>query len=225
MKKESKRVTAEAPVKIEAVLEIASRFELSNYQRPLAAREDWENLILNFCQGRELILDAACGVGESSFKLGLKYPDCAVLGVDKSASRVDRKNAFKKQLPPNVKIIKGDMLDIWMVLKGLVDSGRLSVRKQYILYPNPWPKNKGLKKRWYANPILPFIMGLEAPIEARSNWRRYLEDFKIVGEKLCDHVGSLEVIEIFEDEGAMTPFEKKYHESGQELFLLKLEKL
>lgn len=219
MKMPSKSVFADSPVEIETIIEIAKRFSVNNYKRPVANKGKWERTILEFCDGRPLVLDAGCGVGESSFHLGAIHSECAVLGVDKSKDRVERKNSFKKELPGNVMICEGDMLDIWTVLKGLVEEDKIKIEKQYVLYPNPWPKNKGLKKRWYANPILPFMMALNSPIELRSNWKRYLEDFMAVARALFGYEGEMKSVE----GPSITPFERKYLASGQDLYCLNLE--
>lgn len=217
MKSTSKPVIATSRANEEDLIKIARRFDVDTYKRPIEDEEWLTSTILKAAQGRSVILDSGCGIGESTYHLGKLYPEHLVLGVDKSASRIERKNAFKQELAPNTLLLQADMQSVWPLLYKLQSSGELSVSKQYILFPNPWPKAKGLKKRWYANPMLAYITALNTPIEARSNWKGYLEDFLLVLKGLGKGEG---VLESYEPSDFITPFERKYSESGQELYKL-----
>lgn len=216
----SKNVTASALAQAEDLLKIARRFSVDTYKRPIENEAELRKGILKACKGLPMILDAGCGVGESSYHLAIENPDSFILGVDKSESRVLRNNKFKKELPPNLLLLTADMQSVWPLLCKMKKVKEVSVEKQYILYPNPWPKMKGLKKRWYANPMLAFILELDSKIEIRSNWRVYLEDFQKVYRELGKGESSLGE---FIPQSYLTPFERKYHQSGQALYRLLLE--
>ena len=51
------------------------------------------------------------------------------------------------------------------------------VRTHYLLYPNPYPKAKQMKSRWYGHPSFPLILQLGGDILVRSNWETYLNEF------------------------------------------------
>ena len=219
MKALSKSVVASSLIKTEDLLKIAQRYSTESYKRPIENEAALKEKISKFCQKRNLILDAGCGVGESSFHLANSHPDCAVLGVDKSLSRVERKNHFKRDMPENLLLMQADMQDIWPLLVKMKNAGEIRLEKQYILYPNPWPKLKGVKRRWYANPMIAFILELGGQIEARSNWPVYLEDFQKVFHHLTQ--GESSFGEFIPSE-YISPFERKYHQSGQKLYRLEL---
>ena len=213
----SKPVTATSYREEEDLLKIASKFSVDSYRRPSEEKEELKKLLLEKLDGKKVIFDTGCGIGESSFKLAEKYQDKIVLGVDKSVSRIERKNAFKSSVPNNLVLLQADLQDVWPALYEMQNDDVLEVVKQYILYPNPWPKLKGVKRRWYANPMLSFILELSSNIEIRSNWKRYLEDFALV----AGHIGNRDCeLQEFTPVEYLTPFEKKYSLSGQPLYQL-----
>lgn len=219
MKAPSKEVSVDKRVSVEDLLKRAERFCVSTYKRPIENEARLRKAILDATEGRPLVLDAGCGTGESSFHLAVGHPESFILGVDKSLSRIGRKNSFKKQMPENALLLTADMQSVWPLLWKMSQAKDIMVEKQYILYPNPWPKAKGLKRRWYANPMLAFIWALKTPVEARSNWRGYLEDFGRVWE----HLGGNSRLDAHAPESFISAFERKYAQSGQELFKLDLE--
>jgi tRNA G46 methylase TrmB len=46
-----------------------------------------------------IVLDSGCGTGRSTELLGELYPDCVVIGVDRSFARLSKKKKTNKQLP------------------------------------------------------------------------------------------------------------------------------
>ena len=142
----------------------------------------------------KIILDSGCGTARSTVLLAKKYPDCIVIGVDRSMARLNRNVIFRKgnekcgqsddidesniiaqSFPeePNLLIVRAELADFW---RCAVDA-EWSLVKHYILYPNPYPKNSRLKSRWYGHPSFPFILKLGGDITVRSNWEDYLNQF------------------------------------------------
>lgn len=154
-----------------------------------------------------LIVDSCCGVGESTLHLAERFPDHFVLGVDQSADRLSRAPV----LPANALLLRADMADIWRLL---LDGGYRPAR-QYMLYPNPWPKIGQLARRWPAHPVFPQVLALGGVIECRSNWRIYVEEFALAARLLVSRNAT---VEAFVPEVPMTPFERKYLASGHALF-------
>jgi tRNA G46 methylase TrmB len=154
----------------------------------------------------ELILDSCCGVGESTMNIALTHPNAKVIGVDKSALRTDKHQAYASNVE-NYIIIRADLTDF---LRLLVLQGK-TLDKHYLLYPNPYPKSAHLQRRWYATSALADIIKLGGRLEVRSNWQLYIEEFS----------RALEIAKVqnqtqqYTSETAMTPFERKYWRSGQ----------
>lgn len=161
-----------------------------------------------------LILDAGCGVGLSTRQLAEAFPDHALIGVDRSDSRLSREHG---PLPDNALLVRADLVDFW----------RLAFRadwrpvRHYLLYPNPYPKAALLKLRWHGHPVLPFILALGGRLELRSNWRLYLEEFCLALQQATG--GEAAVEPHIPGEAYLTPFERKYHVSGQPLWRLVAE--
>lgn len=161
-----------------------------------------------------LILDAGCGVGLSTRRLAEAFPDHAVIGVDRSESRLSRDHG---PLPTNAMLVRADLADFWR----LAFQAGWRPARHYLLYPNPYPKASLLKLRWHGHPVFPFILALGGRLELRSNWRLYVEEF-LLG--LGYATGTAAEIEALDPAGEyLTPFEQKYHLSGQPLWRLALE--
>lgn len=156
---------------------------------------------------RPLIVNSCCGVGESTANLARAFPDHFVLGVDQSADRLARAPA----LPDNALLLRADMADIW----NLLAAGAYRPRQQYMLYPNPWPKIGHVTRRWPAHPVFPAVLALGGRIECRSNWRIYVEEFALAAHWIA---GVTAGVNIFAPAAAITPFERKYQDSGHTLY-------
>ncbi|WP_189470471.1 tRNA (guanine(46)-N(7))-methyltransferase TrmB [Litchfieldella qijiaojingensis] len=156
-----------------------------------------------------LILDAGCGVGLSTRALARQYPGHAVIGVDRSADRLSREHG---NLPDNALLVRADLVDFWR----LALAAGWRPERHFLLYPNPYPKAAHLKMRWHGHPVFPVILALGGRLELRSNWRLYVEEFCLA---LSQATGIETVVERYvpEDE-YLTPFERKYHLSGQTLW-------
>jgi len=162
------------------------------------------------CIERPIILDACCGTGDSSRKLAQRYPDHWVVGVDKSAHRLEKER--DTDTPENLIVVRADLNDFYR----LAVKANWRPEHHYILYPNPWPKAEHLGRRWHGAPVFPDIIALGGRLELRSNWKIYLEEFA-AALKVAGHQSRLEP---YEPEQYLTLFEKKYHESGQQIWRL-----
>ena len=154
----------------------------------------------------ELIFDSCCGVGESTARIAQLHPKAKVLGIDKSAARIDKHAAYATNLN-NYLIVRADLNDLWRL--SVLEGWRLS--KHYLLYPNPYPKSSQLQNRWYASSAFPDLLKLGGLLEVRSNWQLYIEEFAMA-LKLADIKANTKQ---YHDIEAMTPFERKYWGSGQ----------
>lgn len=183
------------------------------FQNVLTFLDDWKG---------EVILDACCGVGESTIGIASQHPEAKVIGIDKSIARLDKHQSYaKKQALQNSSyfLAQADLNDFWRLLLSYIEdySPAWTISKQFILYPNPYPKKSQLSKRWHASAMFPCIMALSSYIELRSNWRVYLEEFAQAA-KSYGLKGEIILVE----GKAMTPFERKYMQAQQACYQLLL---
>ena len=188
------------------------------FQKPLADynREARDRALAGWDGHAPLILDAGCGVGHSTIELARRFPDHWVIGVDQSEARLQRKKPYPEALlPGNLVFARADLVDFWRLL---VEDG-LRLARHYILYPNPWPKIGHLGRRWPGHPVFPFIPRLGGILECRSNWAVYVAEFALALEWVLKPERRVTWAR-FEAEQPLTPFERKYRDSGQALYRL-----
>lgn len=132
---------------------------------------------------------------------------CWVLGIDRSMVRLERNKGYRNQQQEgnnnihdenemvwtdrdslhsnisntdsnnNVVWIRAELVDFWRLMLEHQDTHPWNLETHYLLYPNPYPKTKRLKSRWYAHPSFPLLLQLGGDIVIRSNWEIYLEEF------------------------------------------------
>ncbi|RMH73693.1 MAG: SAM-dependent methyltransferase [Gemmatimonadetes bacterium] len=182
------------------------------FQRPVSAYQQRIFEEVDQVRGEHpqpLILDSGCGVGESTRWLADQFPDHWVLGIDKSAHRL----AKGKTSGANFRIVRADLIDFWLQAA----AAGWEVKRHYLLYPNPYPKATHLKRRWHGHPIFTSLIQLGEYVEVRSNWRIYVEEFQYAYQRATGITGQ---INLFVPRPPVTPFERKYHRSGQSLYQL-----
>lgn len=191
---------------------LVNRHLTTKYLRPIPHHQ-----LISFAQinefiahtSRPVIIDSGCGVGLSSIKLAEQFYDHTVIGIDKSKDRLSR----APKTPPNCLLIQGDVIDLWR----LIENASWSVARHYLLYPNPWPKACQVQRRFHAHPIWPTLVKLAPYFELRCNWRIYAEEAMIALQMLGQHPE----LSIKSDTEYLTMFEKKYLESGCEIYIIK----
>jgi len=203
----------------EELINILVKYSCEEYKRPIAdfSLKTFKEILtwVDRFDGKEIVLDLGCGTGESSFNLAKIYPNRLVIGIDKSFSRIERKNNFKKDLPSNVMIVRGELLDLCFLFYKATIQQRLIVYKQYLFYPNPWPKKKLIKRRFHANPVFAFMMKTSKQFELRTNWKIYAEEFLIASQF---YEAKDVKIEEFTPTETISNFEQKYLLSDHNLF-------
>ncbi|MBR8842432.1 MULTISPECIES: methyltransferase domain-containing protein [unclassified Pseudoalteromonas] len=191
--------------------EIVTKHLTAEFKKPIAAHTqsafDEVNARVQAYNG-PIILDSCCGVGESTANLAKRHPDALVIGIDKSAHRLDKHDVEYKQTEQGQYIlVQADLNDFWR----LALEADWQPSHHYLLYPNPWPKAKHIQRRWHGSAVFPFIVKLGGKLELRSNWDIYVKEF---ARALALSGVDVEV-EAYESDEAITPFERKYWASGQ----------
>ncbi len=159
-----------------------------------------------------LILDSGCGTGTSTLALAEMHPGRIVIGIDRSAARLRRIPAGLLATREGNSIwVRARLETFWRLVYGM----GWQVNKNYLLYPNPWPKSEQLKKRWHAHPVFPILLALSGSIELRTNWRIYAEEFALAAEVSGSPRPG---VDRFSPENPISPFEKKYMASGHDLY-------
>ncbi|WP_019026366.1 tRNA (guanine(46)-N(7))-methyltransferase TrmB [Colwellia piezophila] len=162
----------------------------------------------------EIILDACCGVGQSTRILAQQNPQALVIGVDKSDNRINRNvegfSANDGFSAHNYHLVRADLNDFYRLVK----AASWPVSKHYILYPNPWPKSKHLQRRWHGSAVFPQMASIGQQLILRSNWRIYLAEFQQAAKQV-NLQGEISSLAVVEASSALTPFEAKYQASGQ----------
>ncbi len=214
----SRSITTNQNGEHEKLAEVVTKHLNHDFQKPIAAHtqavfDELDAAVKAFAG--PVILDACCGVGESTKVLSSMHPEALVIGIDKSAHRLERHPAGEGSKAGHYILARADLNDFWR----LAVAANWPVTHQYILYPNPWPKAKHLQRRWHGAAVFPYIVKLGGRLEVRSNWQTYVAEFasalKLAGHE-CD-------VMPYHSEQAMTPFERKYWLSGQSSYRLCLD--
>lgn len=161
--------------------------------------------------GRPVVLDAGCGNAISTTSLAERFPDCEVLGIDRSAARLGR----IPPLPENAHVVRAELGDFWR----LAHRAGWRLERQYLLYPNPWPKPAQLRRRWHAHPVWPHLLALGGVLELRTNFALYAEEFALALE-IAGHLADVQVLSLTPEQ-ALSPFEAKYARSGHDLYCVR----
>jgi len=183
------------------------------FRKPIspASQASFDTVMRDWDGRAPILLDAGCGVGWSTLKLAQAHPEHFVLGVDQSEDRLSR--GKPGEVPANAFFARADLVDFWRLL---LDAG-IRLDRHYLLYPNPWPKIGHLSRRWHGSPAFPALLALGGRLECRSNWAIYVQELALAIGMLTGATPSVETLEADEP---LTPFEKKYRDSGQGLHRL-----
>jgi tRNA G46 methylase TrmB len=159
-----------------------------------------------------LVLDSGCGTGASTRQIARAFPDCMVIGVDKSVERLRRGGIDRfPQREGNAVWLRADLATFWR----LAVAAGWRLRRHYLLYPNPWPKPAQLRRRWHAHPAFPELLRLGGELELRCNWEVYAQEFALAANRV---LGAQAQPTPLEPSTISSPFERKYRASGHRLY-------
>lgn len=96
---------------------------------------------------QSLFLDAGCGRGWSTARIARRFPQCDVIGVDRSGVKLSRNAAYRHggffRDVPNAFLLRADLVHFWR----LCWEHQIVPQKHFLLYPNPYPKKSHLRVR------------------------------------------------------------------------------
>ena len=217
MKYSSSNVNSNQTEAHDKVGEIVQKHWRTKFQKPIAEhnRRAYQQATAAINKP-SIIFDSGCGTGNSTLKLAAQYPDSFIIGIDKSLSRLTKKEKKYSQSLKNRNfiLIRADLVDFWR----LAASDNIALIRHYILYPNPWPKKHHLKRRWHTSPLFKTIIALGGQLEIRSNWPIYIDEFSTALTKKR-YSSQKKLLEIHNDEW-LSDFEKKYHNSQHNIWQL-----
>lgn len=191
---------------------LVRKYAATEYKRPIAdhtrnAFADAEQFVEDFyakghaqSEGTSrlplpVILDSGCGTGESTQHLARRFPDYPVIGIDKSAIRLDKAgrafdtaqsrgteaqtNIARQNAPKNIFYVRAELIDFWRLALDKVTSGQWVIPYHALYYPNPWPKQSEAGRRFHLHPIFPTLLQLAHETELRTNWEIYAREFEL----------------------------------------------
>lgn len=211
---------------------LVRKYAQTKYLRPIAlhtrksfllaenALKIWEQK--NGKENSLIVLDSGCGTGESTIHLAKQFEDCFVIGVDKSAMRLNKAGNVNQlgneNIPPNVYWVRAELLDFWR----MVLDAHWNICYHALFYPNPWPKQSEGGRRFHLHPIFPTMMSIAPITELRTNWEIYAQEFataaKILNSENKISNGLHIECNIFTPKNPQTAFERKYTTAGQPLW-------
>jgi len=218
---------------------LVRKYACTPYLRPIAehtrlAFADAEQFIANFYTKHQpmpsagmpsapivVILDSGCGTGESTLHLARQFPGYPVIGIDKSAVRLDKASKnngnLPQPLPRNAFYVRAELIDFWRLALEKVTAGLWTIPYHALYYPNPWPKQSEAGRRFHLHPIFPTLLNLAQTTELRTNWEIYAQEFAQAARILQKALTTIDS-EAFEPEQPITAFERKYKEARQQLW-------
>ncbi|MCK5902026.1 MAG: hypothetical protein KAG28_02665 [Cocleimonas sp.] len=190
----------------------------THYQRPIAnhTQQAFDAIRKQVEQHTApLIFDSCCGTGLSTRHIAQNHPEALVIGIDRSAKRLSK--TYSEALPDNARLVQAECADFWR----LAQQAQWKLSQHFLLYPNPYPKSSQLKRRWHAHPSYPSLLALGGTIELRTNWLIYAQEFCHTFQIAVPKQPKISP-ELFTPKDYWTLFEKKYHQSGQNLYFCRL---
>ena len=201
------------------LLKFVAKYASGSFEKPIARHTADAFVRLNEIVSelpKPVILDSGCGTGESSYALAEQYPGQMVIGIDKSVARLGKSMEDQHN---NVLLVRAELVDMWRLMRQhhwLIDA-------HFLFYPNPWPKQRHLKRRWHGHPEFLSILRMSRHLELRTNWKIYAMEFVAATEYLITLgliQGSISMAS-FDPMKPISRFEQKYTTSEHQLFQVK----
>jgi tRNA (guanine-N7-)-methyltransferase len=201
------------------LLKFVAKYASGGFEKPIAKHTADAFLQLHKITAevtQPIILDSGCGTGESSYALSEQFPGHMVIGIDKSAARLSKSMDGQHE---NVLLVRAELIDMWRLMR----EHHWQIDAHFLFYPNPWPKQQHLKRRWHGHPEFLSMLQMSRYLELRTNWEIYAMEFIAAIEYLIAQglvEGSVSITS-FDPIKPVSRFEQKYSASGHQLFQVK----
>ena len=158
-------------------------------------------------------LEIGAGDGEFALQKAQEKPDCHFIAIEKSRRLFDRmQNQCHKKNRPNLWIFHTNA--IWWVTHFVPQN---SLNKIYILYPNPYTKNRQKNLRWFNRPFMPFLLKRlkrGGELEISTNNKNYYEEIKQKTHSYPSIQQTHDLVLRPKEQEPRTAFERKYMARG-----------
>ncbi|MCR9260467.1 MAG: hypothetical protein NXH95_12135 [Pseudomonadaceae bacterium] len=169
------------------------------------------------------IVDLELGSGTGMFALNYaeQHPERHLIAIEQTVNKFDTfSRAVELQQPPNLTPVHADAA-LW-VERYIPEQ---SIKRLFILYPNPYPKKKHRNLRWHYMPAMHAILKVLQPgssITFCTNLRWLVDEAAAQFDKGW-HLDLISLGSIQQNSRApLTRFEKKYLARGETCFELQL---
>ncbi len=160
---------------------------------------------------RFIELDMGCGKGKFTLELAAKYPDRLILSSDVMSGRLRKiENKVKRDGIGNIRILRGE--------SGAMARFQLptnSIDRIHILFPDPWPKDKGKARRLVCTSFLCSLFRVLKPggiLHLATDYQPYFNDWKRILENLPFYENSPNASDDLRD--IKTDFELQWEADG-----------
>lgn len=164
---------------------------------------------------RAVDLEIGAGVGRFAIQRAQRYPDRALIAIEKTSERFGK---FQRRIlnHPGLTNLIAVHSEAASVITHFVPEQSLD--SIFILYPNPYPKAKHRNLRWHNRAFMGFLLARLKPrgtvTVATNDEDYYLEALEMFGNAW--HLDLVENRRILSTEPPRTHFEKKYLDRGED---------
>lgn len=177
-------------------------------------------------KNKKMALEIGAGNGEFSLQFSKQNPDWFLISLERTSAKslaFQQKSQAYPHWRKNLYFVRADGVN---VITHLVPSGQFD--KIFILYPNPYVKEKQRNLRWHNMPFFTELLRKIKPngdIELRTNLKWYAEEFQNQMKSHSCLQKSLEQRLSLEKDLPQTAFERKYLKRGESCHQLIYKKL
>ena len=162
-----------------------------------------------------LAVEIGCGVGLHPIQFAKNNPQSQILAIERTQEKYNKFNQRLKNHPDINNVFPAHADAAWLLphleLKGHVD-------QFFILYPNPYPKNKHKNLRFAHSALMSFVVDCLKPggtLTMASNIKDYIDEVLNSSFVLQKKLELLSSLELSKNHPPRSHFEKKYLARGE----------
>lgn len=189
--------------------------------QPIAIKEQlWR---AKYHQFKKLVIEIGAGQGLHAIQYAETHPDTFYIAIERTQNKFGKMQSRLAHHPhiTNLMLINEDATK-WLAENIQAEE----VDAYFILYPNPYPKQKQANKRWHYMPFMDFLFNTlqqSAPLTLATNIQSYFDEacevFAIHSSVELQSSGKID-----QNFKGRTHFERKYLERGETCYQLKVKK-